>query len=362
DLVDGLRARAGRAARGLPLVRADRRLRRLQAPRDVAQRLVQLAQQVHHTAEGLCDRRALAAQGVELGLERAHRLAKLADLAAELPTLLLPRLQRTTQAFAVLDQRRNRVAQLVLALGEPPGDPLRVVDRLDLTHLAWCLRVLGEGLRVRARGFDGILPRDGDQLVRGAGRQRGAAVPAVDGRCAVHRFGVWCAAAVEDYLDLGITDVSIAEMLVDGRLGPGNDDQIPCHALSVRLVPGGRWSSKVRDHFPEQRAEKQQMHLRNRRALLTSHFWDLGGLYTFAREHSSGNRSARRARRCLPAQLEKILVRKEVMLAPRAVSARTTRCGHAPVRAARAAPRARRARDRPRRRAPTDPPPARVAT
>ena len=35
-------------------------------------------------------------------------------------------------------------------------------------------------------------------------------------------------------------------------------------------------------------------------------------------------------------QLEKILVWKEVMLAPRAVSARTTRCRHAPVRAARA--------------------------
>src|SRR5258705_4383455 len=49
------------------------------------------------------------------------------------------------------------------------------------------------------------------------------------------------------------------------------------------------------------------------RSLLTSE--TSAGLYTLAGEHSSGNRSAHRARQFLSLELEKILVRKEAMLA-----------------------------------------------
>ena len=124
-----------------------------------------LPEHVHNAAEGLGHRRALAPQGIELALEPAVDPAKLTELAAEPLALLLSRLERTPQAVALLDQRRNHMTELVLAFSKPARRPLCVVDRLDLTHLAWCLLVESTGLRVRRGGLDGHLGRERDQLV-----------------------------------------------------------------------------------------------------------------------------------------------------------------------------------------------------
>src|SRR5207245_9635771 len=110
--------------------------------------------------------------GVALAREGPTDPAKLSELPAEPLALLFPRFERTTQAVALLDQRRNHVAELVLAFRQPPGSPLRVVDGLDLTHLAWCLLVCSAGLRVRRGGLSGHLGRNGDELVRCAGHLR----------------------------------------------------------------------------------------------------------------------------------------------------------------------------------------------
>ena len=120
---------------------------------------------MYDAAEGLGHRRALASQCVELALEGPMDPAKLSELPAEPLALLFPRFERTTQAVALLDQRRNHVAELILAFSKPARRPLRVVDRLDVTHLAWCLLVGSAGLRVRRRGLGGYLGRERDQLV-----------------------------------------------------------------------------------------------------------------------------------------------------------------------------------------------------
>src|SRR5215467_11873476 len=116
---------------------------------------MQLPEHVHDAAQGLSDRGALAPQRVELALKRAVDAAQLAELAAEPLALLLTRLERAPQAVALLDQRRNHMAELILAFSEPAGGPLRVVDGLDVTHLAWCLLVRGAWLRVACRGRGG---------------------------------------------------------------------------------------------------------------------------------------------------------------------------------------------------------------
>src|SRR5438445_510770 len=59
--------------------------------------------------------RPLAAKGVELALERAVAPAKLAQLSAEPLAFLLPRLERAPQAIALIDQRWDHVAELILA-------------------------------------------------------------------------------------------------------------------------------------------------------------------------------------------------------------------------------------------------------
>src|SRR5499433_129264 len=160
-----------RTTRTLVLLGDLSRRRGLQAPRDVGQRPMQLSEHVHDAAEGFGHRRALSPQGIELALERAVNAAELAELAAEPLALLLARLECTTQAVTLLDQRRNHMAELILAFSEPAGGPLGVVDRLDVTHLAWCLLVGSAGLRVRRRGLGGYLGSQRDQLVGRAGHQ-----------------------------------------------------------------------------------------------------------------------------------------------------------------------------------------------
>src|SRR5262245_17105939 len=160
-----------RTTRALVLLGDLSRRRGLQAPRDVGQRPMQLSEHVHDAAEGFGHRRALSPQGIELALERAVNATELAELAAEPLALLLARLERATQAVTLLDQRRNHMTELILAFSEPAGGPLGVVDRLNVTHLAWCLLVGSAGLRVRRRGLDGYLGRQRDQLVRRAGHQ-----------------------------------------------------------------------------------------------------------------------------------------------------------------------------------------------
>src|SRR6185436_16635200 len=142
-------ARGGGTARISVLLRDGNRRRGLQTPCDVGQGPVHLPEHVHDAAEGLGDGRALAPQCIELALERPVDPAKLTELAAQPLALLLSRLERTPQALALLDQRRNHMTELILAFGEPARRPLRVIDRLDLTHLAWCLLVESGGLRVR---------------------------------------------------------------------------------------------------------------------------------------------------------------------------------------------------------------------
>ena len=51
------------------------------------------------------------------------------------------------------------------ALEYDSSDNTPPVDRLDVTHLAWCLLVGSAGLRVRRRGLGGYLGRERDQLV-----------------------------------------------------------------------------------------------------------------------------------------------------------------------------------------------------
>src|SRR6266403_5924201 len=160
--------------------------------------------------------------------------AKLSELSAEPLALLFPRFERTTQAVALLDQRRDDMAELVLAFSQPAGGALRVVDGLDLTHLAWCLLVGSAGLRVRRRGLGGHLGRDRDQLVGCAGHERRTTATTVDRRRAVRRVVLDRAAAVEHHSDLGVAEMAIAEMLVDRRLRPRDNDQISRHAASVR--------------------------------------------------------------------------------------------------------------------------------
>src|SRR4030095_375159 len=99
----------------------------------------ELPQQVHDAAEGFGHRAPLSPQRVELALERAVGPAKLAELAAGALAPLLPGCERAPEASALLAERWDHVAELILAFGEPAGGPLRVVDRLDLIHLTWCL-------------------------------------------------------------------------------------------------------------------------------------------------------------------------------------------------------------------------------
>src|SRR4029450_7670341 len=129
----------------------------------------------------------LSAQRVELALERAVGPAKLTELAAEALTLLLPGFQRAPQAIALIDQGWGPVAELILTFREPAGGPLCVVDRLDLTHLRWCLLVGSDGLRVRSGRLDWGLVRKCDELVRGSGHERRAAPTPLARRGAVHQ-------------------------------------------------------------------------------------------------------------------------------------------------------------------------------
>jgi len=87
----------------------------LQTMRDVGQRPVKLPQQTHDAAESLGHGRPLAAQGVELALERALAPPKLAQLSAEPLAFLLSCLERAPQAIALIDQRWDHVAELILA-------------------------------------------------------------------------------------------------------------------------------------------------------------------------------------------------------------------------------------------------------
>src|SRR5262249_2106921 len=87
----------------------------LQTMRDVGQRPLELPQQTHDTAERLGHGRALAAQGIELALEAAVDPAKLAQLSTEPLAFLLSLLERAPQSIALVDQRRDHVAELILA-------------------------------------------------------------------------------------------------------------------------------------------------------------------------------------------------------------------------------------------------------
>src|SRR5262249_4442433 len=204
-------------------------------------------------------------QRIELAWKRAVDAAQLAELTAEPLALLLTRFERAPQAVALLDQRRNHMAELILAFSEPAGGPLRVVDGLDVTHLAWCLLVRGAWLRVGCRGRGGDFGcqdfgREPDQLVRRAGHQRRAPAATIDGRRAVRRFVLDSAAPVEHDPDLGIAEMAIAEMLVDRRLRSRDNDQISRHAASVRFLRRERRFGEVGDHLAEQRTEEQEMH------------------------------------------------------------------------------------------------------
>src|SRR5438093_761837 len=241
----GTRDRAAGPARSLVLLRDGNRRRRLQAPRDIRQGPMHLPEHVHDAAEGLGHRRALASQCIELALEGTMDPAKLAELPAEPLALLVPRFERTTQAVALLDQRRNHMAELVLAFSQPPGSPLRVVDGLDLTHLAWRLLVVSAGLRVRRGGLSGHLGCNGDELMRCAGHQRRPTAAAVDRRRVLGRFILDGAAPVEHHSDLRVTEVTIAEVLIDRRLRPRDNDEITRHAASVRFLRRGRGSDEV---------------------------------------------------------------------------------------------------------------------
>src|SRR5438132_9851243 len=116
------------------------RLRRTEPARDLVHRPVKRAQQVHHVAEGLGHRRPLAAQILELALQRAEVTADLAELAAELLAPPLRRLETLAQTLPLRDQRRDDAVDHLLAFGEPPGHPLRIFEsllpaRLRLAHL-----------------------------------------------------------------------------------------------------------------------------------------------------------------------------------------------------------------------------------
>src|SRR5439155_1533754 len=92
-----------RRERSVRLRRADADgLGGLQAVRDVGQRSVELPQQAHNAPEGLSHRRPLAAQRIELALERTVGPAKLAQLSAEALGLLLSRFHRAPQAIALI--------------------------------------------------------------------------------------------------------------------------------------------------------------------------------------------------------------------------------------------------------------------
>jgi hypothetical protein len=144
-----------------------------------------LPEHVHDAAESFGYRRSLAPQRIELALKRTVDPAKLSELSAEPLALLFARFERATQPVALFDQRRNHMAELVLAFSEPAGRTLRIVDSLDLTHLGWCLLVGSAGLRVRLWGLDGHLGRGhrgGDNLGRDhLGRESNQLV-----RCAGH--------------------------------------------------------------------------------------------------------------------------------------------------------------------------------
>src|SRR4029434_256176 len=105
------------------------------------------------------------------------RRTSCASPPAERLASLLSRLERAPQAIALVDQRWDHVTELILAFREPADSPLRVVERLDLTHLAWCHRVGIEGLRVGSRGLRGVLGGERDELVRGSRDQRRPATP-----------------------------------------------------------------------------------------------------------------------------------------------------------------------------------------
>ena len=88
-----------------------------------------LPEHVHDAAEGLGHRRALSPERIELTLERAVDAAKLAELAAEPLALLFTRFERATQAVALLDQRRNHMAELILALSGLTQPTRALMDR-----------------------------------------------------------------------------------------------------------------------------------------------------------------------------------------------------------------------------------------
>src|SRR5262245_6110896 len=195
--------------------------------RDVGPRPLELPQQTHDAAERLGHGRALAAQGIELTLEGALAPAKLAQLFAEPFAFLLSYLERAPQAITLVDQRWDHVTELILALRQPAGRPLRVVDRLDLTHLAWCLRVGFEGVRGCVSGCRGVLRSEVDELVRGSRHHRRSATPALRRRT-LHRVYVICAAPVQHHANFRVSGMAIAKVLVDRGLRSSDNDQIAC--------------------------------------------------------------------------------------------------------------------------------------
>src|SRR2546428_764933 len=182
----------------------------------------------------------------------------------------------------------------VWAFDEPPPGPLLIFERLCLAHLPWCLLRVTAGLLCRTRGFGRVLARELDELVRGPRREPRPAAAALDGARAFRRGRILRGAPVDHHADARIAPVTTAQMLVESRLIPCDDDQIAHRGVSRRLAgagPGG-----IRGDLLEQRAEEKDRHCRLLVAspaprsgmgrTLSSKMWEIQG------------RSERRAARC----------------------------------------------------------------
>src|SRR6266508_2256669 len=110
------------------------------------------------------------------------------------------------------------MAELILAFREPAGSPLRVVDRLDLAHVAWCLLVGSAGLRVTSRGLDRVLLSKVDELVGRSGHERRPAAPALDRQRAIDHLDIVGAAPVQHHPVLGLAPTTITHLPLATRL------------------------------------------------------------------------------------------------------------------------------------------------
>ena len=186
------------------------RLDHMEPPRDLVQRPLGLSQQAHDATEGFGHRLPLAAQPRELDLERAEVTAEVVELALEPLALALFRLERLAHVISLLDQRRDRGAEHLLALRDPPRNPLRISENVLFAHLHWCLLGGNAGLLCRTRGLGRVFPRELDELVRRPGGEPRPTAAALDGWRPSGRDQVADAAPVDHHPDPRIASMARA--------------------------------------------------------------------------------------------------------------------------------------------------------